>query len=400
MAGRTGLKGTRSRPARLPVVVLAVLLLHVAGLEWLARHRPQASALKTLDEPLFTRVLVPEAPPPPGPSASMVATAPAAPERPVLRSIEPQVAQVEPKPDPRPEPEPKPEPPPAPGPEPEPEATPPAPEPQAPASADEPVAQAPEPVADATPATQPAVDPTAEPAPPSEPAPAASAEPANAGSDPAALDRWPRDSRLSYALTGQYRGGPLYGSAQVQWQREGSTYQARVTLDISLAGTRVMTSQGEVRPDGLVPEVYEETRRGNRRAVQMERERLVFDNGSTAPRPPSVQDTASQFVELGHRFASGRERLELGGSVQIWLARPNAADLWTYDIVESTLLQTPRHGEVEAFRLVPRALPKPRGNITAEIWIAPALQYLPVRIRVSMGDEAFVDLMVDTIEQR
>ena len=34
------------------------------------------------------------------------------------------------------------------------------------------------------------------------------------------------------------------------------------------------------------------------------------------------------------------------------------------------------------------------------MWFAPSLQYLPVRIRVNMGDEAYVDLMVDKIEQR
>ena len=34
------------------------------------------------------------------------------------------------------------------------------------------------------------------------------------------------------------------------------------------------------------------------------------------------------------------------------------------------------------------------------MWFAPALQYLPVRIRVNMGTEAHVDLLVETIEQR
>ena len=57
-------------------------------------------------------------------------------------------------------------------------------------------------------------------------------------------------------------------------------------------------------------------------------------------------------------------------------------------------------GPVEAFHLKPRPLANPRGNITAEMWFAPSLQYLPVRIRVAMGDATYVDLMVDKIEQR
>jgi hypothetical protein len=34
------------------------------------------------------------------------------------------------------------------------------------------------------------------------------------------------------------------------------------------------------------------------------------------------------------------------------------------------------------------------------MWFAPSLQYLPVRIRVSMGEATFVDLTVVKIEQR
>ena len=64
------------------------------------------------------------------------------------------------------------------------------------------------------------------------------------------------------------------------------------------------------------------------------------------------------------------------------------------------MLATPQLGTVEAFHLKPRPIPNARGNITAEMWFAPSLQYLPVRIKVLMGNEAHVDLMVDRIEQR
>jgi Protein of unknown function (DUF3108) len=127
---------------------------------------------------------------------------------------------------------------------------------------------------------------------------------------------------------------------------------------------------------------------------------VILENGRTVPRPPGVQDTASQFVELTQRFATGREVLEVGRSVPMWLARPGGVDRWVYDIVGRDQLQTPRFGTVEAFHLKPRSLDKPRGNITAEVWVAPSLQYLPARIRIAMGEEAFLDLMVDHIEQR
>ncbi|HSV47990.1 MAG TPA: DUF3108 domain-containing protein, partial [Ramlibacter sp.] len=166
-----------------------------------------------------------------------------------------------------------------------------------------------------------------------------------------------------------------------------------------LAGM-VLTSQGDVSASGLLPKVYEEARRGKARGVRFGESEVMFADGRIVPRPDRVQDTASQFVELSWRFATGREKLEVGRAVSFWMARPGAVDLWTYDIVEREMLQTPRLGPVEAFHLKPRPIANPRGNITAEMWFAPSLQYLPVRIRVNMSEDTFVDLLVDRIEQR
>jgi hypothetical protein len=213
-------------------------------------------------------------------------------------------------------------------------------------------------------------------------------------------DTWPADTRLSYRLGGQFRSGELHGSAQVQWLRQGDKYETRIEIDITLLVNLVLISQGEVTGQGLFPRVYEEQRRGGPRTARMGDDTVTLSDGrTTVPRPPGVQDTASQFVDLTHRFSTGQETMEVGRSVSVWMARPGGVDLWVYDIVDRTQLVTPNFGEVETFHLKPRMIAKPRGNITAEIWFAPSLQYLPVRIRVNMG-ETFVDLMVDKIEQR
>ncbi|MDB5943846.1 MAG: hypothetical protein JWQ13_3412 [Ramlibacter sp.] len=214
---------------------------------------------------------------------------------------------------------------------------------------------------------------------------------------PLNLDSWPADTRLNYRLTGYYRG-ELHGDARVQWQREGARYQTRIDIDLGVVGL-VMTSQGEVTEQGLAPGAYEETRAGKRRSATLKDKQVVLSDGTQVPRPHGVQDTASQFVELSHRFASGQVPLEVGRSVSFWMARPGGVDLWTYDVAGREVLQTPQLGAVEVFHLKPRPIANPRGNITAEMWFAPSLQYLPVRIRVSLGD-AHVDLTVEKIEQR
>ena len=368
-------------PGRHLLALLAlVLLLHVLALDWFARQLQQTAALRPMPAPMLTRLLQPEAPVAPPPAASPP-VAHSGPARPAVTSIAKKAA-------PRPRP-------PASAPA---ERAAPAAEPEA--SALPQVAQEAPPE---VPASAPAPAEVATAAPPASDAAAAPQAPASQAQSAApgpSLDGWPVDTRLNYRLGGLFRNGELHGTARVQWQRQDDRYQTRVDIDITLLVGLVLTSQGQVTPQGLKPQAYEELRRRGPRGVRMGDDTIYLANGRTVPRPPGVQDTASQFVELSHRFASGQDVLEVGRSVDIWLARPGAVDLWTYDVVGREMLKTPQLGEVEAFHLKPRPIANPRGNITAEMWFAPSLQYLPVRIRVNMGDETYVDLMVDQIEQR
>ena len=53
----------------------------------------------------------------------------------------------------------------------------------------------------------------------------------------------------------------------------------------------------------------------------------------------------------------------------------------------------------ETFHLKPRAIASARGSYTAEMWFAPSLLYLPVRIKLNMGEGTYLDLVVEKIEQ-
>ena len=141
-----------------------------------------------------------------------------------------------------------------------------------------------------------------------EPTPVASAPTESASEPSAALGTWPADTRLSFKLGGQFRG-PLHGDARVQWQRTGERYQASVQVDIGWLASFSMTSQGRLTPLDLQPQAYEEVVRNNRRSMEVQGNSVVMDNGERVPKPARVQDTASQFVELTHRFATGQDRL-------------------------------------------------------------------------------------------
>lgn len=276
---------------------------------------------------------------------------------------------------------------------------------RAPARAAEPpasAASAPVPteaVAEAAPMPVPVPVP-AEPPPTAEPPPAVAAAPSPAASGPPAYE-WPGSTRLSYALTGNYRG-EINGTAQVEWVRIGMRYQVHLDVTVGLPFapllTRRMTSDGRLTPQGLYPERYDEEnkqafRERRRVAIRFEDDGILMPDGRRRERWPGVQDAASQFVQLSYLFTTRPELLAPGRTVEVPLALPRNVDRWVYDVLEMEPVATP-FGAVDAYPLKPRRVASRGSDLTAEIWFAPTLANLPVRIRIRQDAETFIDLVI------
>ena len=225
---------------------------------------------------------------------------------------------------------------------------------------------------------------------------------ASAAAAPPAFD-WPPSTRLTYSLKGNFRG-EVNGNARVQWIRQGERYQ--VHLDIAIGPSfaplmsRRMTSDGELGPDGLMPRTYDETTRlpfqqPRRSNVQFGAALVTLANGSHHATAAGIQDSASQFVQLTYLFTTQPQTMRVGDSVSLPVALPRRVGRWVYDIVAQERLATPL-GELDTLHLKPRlGERKPSNELSAEVWFAPSLQYLPVRIRIQQDAETFIDLQLD-----
>lgn len=289
-------------------------------------------------------------------------------------------------------------------------------------------------VADSSPADAPlppAYDPNAAPGsvagPPPVVAPAASAPPmaaasaasaaptsatasASAASGPAFT--WPVSTRLTYTLEGWYQG-EVHGDAQVEWLRDGDRYQ--VHLDVSVGPrlaplvARRMSSEGRITPDGLRPQRYEQATRqiiGRNRLVQMafpDERSVRLQDGQLAATRADVQDTASQFIQMVFLFSTRPALREKGGRVEFDLALPHRVRRWAYEVGDTLPTATPL-GELDTFHVrpvpardsmaeTPGEAARSGGSIlSAQVWYAPTLQMLPVRIRIEQDAETWVDL--------
>lgn len=232
---------------------------------------------------------------------------------------------------------------------------------------------------------------------------AASAAPAPAptGAARATAFAWPASTRLSYVLTGNYRGD-IHGTAQVEWVRSGNHYQVHMDVTVGLSFlplmSRRMTSDGQLTPEGLVPRSYDEDskvagRDRWRSTIRFEPDGIFLPNGRRRERWSGVQDAASQFVQMTYLFTIKPELLTPGNTVEIPLALPRNVDWWLYDVLGHETLHTP-FGALDAVHLKPRRVARKGGDLTSEIWFAPSLAFLPARIRIQQDDNTYIDLMI------
>ena len=244
--------------------------------------------------------------------------------------------------------------------------------------------------------------------------PASASPPANPASNPAAHPEpqplqpltagfdWPPSTRLSYRLSGHYRG-PVSGKAQVEWLRDGARYQVRMGTSIGPVLSRNISSEGLLTEQGLAPQrfdaeqkvLFRETRRWS---LRFGPQHITLVDGSTVATLPGAQDEASQFVQLTWLFTTQPERLKVGQSIDMPLIVNRSLMRWTYDVVAEELLHF-EFGEVPSFHVKPRRAAQ-AGDLSAEIWFAPSLQNLPVRFLIRQNTESWVELTLERLPEQ
>lgn len=320
-----------ARWRRLLLPGLLALLIHVVLLSWI--DLPVEPAGKTT----ILRPLIYNAPPPPPPAAN-----PASPKRPHRTT--------------------PPVPPPAPTPAPaavpvDPFAAPSIPEPAP--EAQVPVVAAPV-------------------APPAAPAPAPAA-----ASVPGSL-------RLKYTLYGELGKLPYHASGELLWAHDGQEYEARMEIGAFLLGSRVQHSRGRLTPQGLQPLRFLDKVRNDRTAeFDHEHAQARFSEGSPpATLRPGVQDQLSVFVQLGAQIGADPGRYPAGTELSVQAIGVYGDETWRFVVGEQEQLSLPG-GEQRALRLT--RLPGRGDEPRADIWLAPALGWLPARIRLSQANGDFID---------
>lgn len=236
--------------------------------------------------------------------------------------------------------------------------------------------------------------PAAQPAPPAAD-PSTAGQPAAAGAPTTALPQvvaLPVPVKLRYHVTASRYGMPLSGEAQLHWRHDGQQYEAQLEVRSSLFPSRVQRSTGRVTPEGLAPEYFSDKGR-NEQATHFERDkgRITFSNNRPpAPLQAGMQDRLSVVVQLAVLIGGDPVRFPAGTQIAIPTASTREAETWIFSVEGEEDLQLPG-GLVRAVRL--QRKPRKEYDQKVELWLAPRMDYAPVRLRLTNPDG-------DTVDQR
>jgi hypothetical protein len=228
-------------------------------------------------------------------------------------------------------------------------------------------------------------------------APGAAANDDSAANMPGAVPlRIPGSVRLSLAATAQVGATPMSGVfGELVWLHDGEHYDARLTLKFLFATIRGWHSTGAIGKTGVEPLRYMDKRRNKPEVAShfvRDQGKVVFSNNAPSETLlAGAQDQLSVLMQLSAMLAGDPPRYPPGSVIAVQTVGPRSAEIWTFGVGEEEQLTVPA-GNFAVRKLTRN--PRLPFDDKVEVWLAPELGYLPVRLKLTQPGGDFADMQL------
>jgi len=212
----------------------------------------------------------------------------------------------------------------------------------------------------------------------------------------------PPSADLHYDLSARQRGLSLKGDATVTWRAGDGKYDVKVDSRVAVFGTLLENrSQGAIDAFGLAPEQFSEKRlRKDPTSITFDRagKSMRFSEGEkTYQLKGGEQDRTSITWQLAAVARAAGDKFKPGSEWPFFVAGRSSAEAWTFKVVKREKIQTGL-GEVDAVMVERKALPGSRDQ-SVDVWLAPAHEWYPVKIRFTEGDKETIEQTIKSISK-
>lgn len=210
----------------------------------------------------------------------------------------------------------------------------------------------------------------------------------------------PPSAELVYSVKANSHGIPLAGNGTITWQQGGGKYTLLTEARSGIFGKVLdYRSEGGIDAYGLAPDSYFEKRiRKGSGTTTFKRDAKVIDfadNDKSVPLKGGEQDRSSAPWQLAALARATPEKFTPGSEWTMYVAGRRSADTWTFKVVGSETVQTGQ-GSVKAIHFA-KAPPKSRQGQQVDLWLAPALEWYPVRLVFTEDDGDSFEQLLDKV---
>ncbi|CAN7521176.1 DUF3108 domain-containing protein [Trinickia sp. LjRoot230] len=229
---------------------------------------------------------------------------------------------------------------------------------------------------------------------------AAQAAAATEGSKTGHADEKTNGVKFSVPPSGEFRYDTFFNGVQnavgtIHWTSDGNGYEIIVSVPLPFVGTFTYASRGRVDAFGLAPDRYVEHRgRRPEEVTTFDRQarRIGFTRTSaTLALPDGAQDRFSMVMQLASLVRGDPDAYRPGVTRNFYVADDNSGEIWPIETIGDETVRTAA-GFVSArhFMRLPRRANDAR---RIDVWLAPALGWLPARIRQTEPNGTLVELV-------
>jgi Protein of unknown function (DUF3108) len=208
----------------------------------------------------------------------------------------------------------------------------------------------------------------------------------------------PESALLKYQVQGQAKGFNYWASAELLWTQDGKDYEARLEVSAFLLGSRTQVSKGTLGSEGLMPLRFGDKTRSEL-AAHFQRDKGVISFSANSPDAPllkGAQDRLSVVLQLSSLLAADPTRFPSGTMLSFQTVSQREAEVWQFLVEKEEMLQLP-FGDITAVKL--NRKPRREFDQHIELWFAPSMGYLPVRLRITNANGDMVDQLLRSAEK-
>jgi len=210
-------------------------------------------------------------------------------------------------------------------------------------------------------------------------------------------------AQLDYSVKTRQHGLSLGGEATVNWSAADGKYAIAMESRASLLGKVLENrSEGVVDDYGLAPVTFYEKRfRKDPTTTSFKRDSrtIVFTDGDDSYSiKGGEQDRTSAPWQLLAQARATPEKFKPGSEWSYFVAGRRDAEEWRFKVVGTETVHTGM-GDVSAVHVVKAPPPDAQGQ-QVDLWLAPSLDWYPVKIRFNDADGDYFEQQLEKITKK